>query len=465
MFVKTITKPILFLLLSCIAAFVVLHLVYRIFNQAYLWDELGVYSRAAIYLYEHSLSIFPDAIPDELSRGHPTLCVLYYGIWFKLFGCTPFVGHIAAAAIYLVSCVFTYLILSMYMKQWLSAFTTLIIFLQPMFLAQSILILPESLLMCTTIISVYSYLKRNIWLTCVFLLLSLQIKESALILPIAFLITEMWTKKSFNWTGFIAYFFIPIAGFALFLLVQKLQRGYYFYPLHTSLLQFDKYYIHLRWNELKSFMWLEQGRYILLLILTLSLFYYKKIKKQQLFNSEILLPIIVIGGIGFSIFNYFLSRYTLLFMLPYYIGILLFIHFLLSQNIKYYIISLSVIAIVTTIHIQGFGKFTDVDFSYTYHIKNLQTTLTELDQPIYTGKTIRMDFPLAACYWGEKNGYNRKADYTIELNKSKEAEFVVFTNPGNMSDTANLSSDYVFFKEIKTKIAYSRIYKNSKNRQ
>jgi hypothetical protein len=50
----------------------------------YFWDELGVYSRAALYLYDHQISLLPNALPPELSRGYPLLCAALFALGFTV---------------------------------------------------------------------------------------------------------------------------------------------------------------------------------------------------------------------------------------------------------------------------------------------------------------------------------------------------------------------------------------------
>ncbi len=450
--VKNRHLPLIVVLFSCIFCYVILHLTYGVFYQAYLWDELGVYSRAAIYLYEHTLSIFPDAIPDELSRGHPNLCAFYYALWFKLFNCSPFIGHLAAAFLYIGSITLVFFIAKLYVKDWYAALIAFSLFLNPFFLAQSVLILPESMLMLTALAALYSYLKNQPILTSICLVLALQVKESAIVLPLAFLLSELWQKKSFHLKPFILLFAIPIASFAVFLLIQKVQRGYYFYPLHTSLLQFDPYYIKLRWKDFVN-LFLNYPSFLLILLVLIPL-----IRIQNTRNASVIFVLIVLGGIGFTIFNYYLDRYTQFFLMPLSLGAFIYI---VQKNIKVFFMCIGVYFLLIFISFEGNHEFKDTDFSYTYHISNVQDVLSELDKKNYSKSTVKVDFPLAAAYWGDKNGYKRKADYTICLNSNDSADYAVFTQPGNIRDTTKLvmSGNYKLHTTISNKKAYSVIYK------
>lgn len=451
--------PLICLIAAMVISYALLNHYFHIFQLPYIWDELGVYSRAAIYLYEHKLSLLPNAIPDELSRGHPILAPFYFALWFKIFGCYPLVAHIAAACLNIAAFVFVYLILKIYLHSWTAAAAAFMIFLQPFILAQSTLVLPEIPLFFATAAATYFFISNKFWLTSLFLVIALQIKESALILPFAFYLTHLVICKRVKQKPKIQLFMLPVLSFLLFILIQKLQRGYYFYPLHTSLLAFDGYTIEQRWHEFRDFLLFEQSHYLLFLACLAFVPLLHKIKSIHWRQNSLVLPVIFLGGVCFTVLNYYLSRYTIFFMVPLYCFIIISVA-KATTTFNYAPYVLIIIGTLTALfHLKGGKDFKDTDFSYTSHVSNLQSTLSYLDEPVFKGRTIRMDFPLAACYWGNKNGYTRKADYTIVYGNDLYAEFAVFTYPGNMADTAKLPAEAKLTKSISNGYAYARIYR------
>ena len=185
----------IFLALGMACVYGILHYLYGVFTQPYFWDELGVYSRSSMYLSEYGLSLLPDSVPDELSRGHPLLCPLYFACAFKLLGCNPLTAHIAAAVLNAIGFFLVFAILLKNTKPFVAAAATLAIFVQALFLSQSVLILPEMPLMVLTLAAVYFYINDKIWLAAIFIILALQIKESALVLPFAFLVSESLKQR------------------------------------------------------------------------------------------------------------------------------------------------------------------------------------------------------------------------------------------------------------------------------
>ncbi len=453
--------PLICLIAAMVISYAILNHYFHIFQLPYIWDELGVYSRGAIHLYDNKLSLLPNAIPDELSRGHPILVPFYFALWFKIFGCYPLVAHIAAACINTAAFVFVYHILKKYINVWLAAAAAFMIFLQPFILAQSTLVLPEIPLFFATAAATYFFISNRYWLTSLFLILALQIKESALILPLAFYISYLWVNRKFELIPLLQVFILPVLSFALFILIQKLQRGYYFYPLHTSLMSFDDYFILERWNAFKDFLLWEQFHYVLLLAWFIYVPFIRPFKSIKWRQNSLVLPVIFLGGVCFSILNYYLSRYTIFFMVPLYCFLIISANAgsIAKKSSVFTLIFISIGIITALLNIKGSKEFKDTDFSYTAHATNLQTTVTALDSSTYKGRTIRMDFPLAACYWGNKNGYTRKADFTIVYGNDLYAEFAVFTYPGNMADTAKLPAEAKLTKSISNGYAYARIYR------
>jgi hypothetical protein len=452
---------VLFLMFAVI--YLLVQYLFQVFTQPYFWDELGVYSRSSTHLYNDGLSLLPSSVPDELSRGHPLLCPFYFATAFKLFGNSPLTAHIAAALLNILGFYFCYRILIRYIPVWFACFGTLAIFVQPLFLSQSVLVLPEMPLMVATLGAVMFYVYGKKWGAMCCLVLALQIKESALVLPIAFLLTDIMISKRLNLKSFLFYFFIPLLSFILFVLVQKAQRGYYFYPLHTSLSSFDMYYIRERWENFKHYAFHEQGRYSIWIIacVTVAIFSIGHFRRAKDFlkSSLLILPITIAGCLGFMVLNYYLSRYTMYFLVLAYIGlIVLFV----KTYQRYFYLQCILIGLVFCNGIYNWnnGKvYTDVDFSYADHVKSIQLVIQEVEKPEYKGKVVGMDFPLAAVYWSENNGYSASDNvHSVPFQDSlPKKDFMVFTHPGNMADTAK-HKDLTLRKELRSGYAFARIY-------
>lgn len=443
----------------------ILHLLYGVFYQPYFWDELGVYSRSAIHMYQHGLGILPASVPDDLSRGHPLLCPFYFALAFKIFGCQPMVAHFAAAVLNMSGFCFVYGILKKYMQPYTAMASCLAIFVQPLFLSQSVLLLPEMPLMVFTLAAVYFYLEGKYFLLMLFSILALQTKESAIVLPFSFLTAELFRHKKLNSKNLILIFLLPLLFFAGFFAVQKLQRGYYFYPLHTSLASGDWYFIKERLQHFADFFIYAHGHLLLIFsIIIFGTFYMirQKLNLKSILQSRVLImPIIIIACVSFLIFNYYLARYTLYF----FVFIYLLSYLLLSKmpGVTMSAISLySLLITATGVYFWNRDKiYTDTDFTYTRHIKSLQMAINELKNKEYNGKNIGMNFPASAVYWNDLNGYNAgKLHQAVSTNDSLPLkEYILLTYPGDMGDTLRYNKQYTMYKEFRSGYAYCRLYR------
>ena len=453
------------LVLGMAVTYAILQYLYGVFTQPYFWDELGVYSRSSMYLSEYGLSLFPNSVPDELSRGHPLLCPLYFAIAFKLFGCNPLTAHIAAAVLNSIGFIFVCAIFQKNTKPFVAVAATLAIFVQALFLSQSILVLPEMPLMVITLGAVYFYINDKLWATVLFTILALQIKESALVLPFAFLISESLKQKKVFTKNNLYLFVFPVLSFLIFIAIQKMQRGYFFYPLHTSLASSDPYYINERWQNFKEFFIYQQGHIYFVValasMLLLNLVLKFKTIPNLIINKMSIYPIIVIGSIAFLVLNYFLSRYTLYFFIFFYIAFFLLVFNLLKdkQNLAY--VLAFTLAVLGIMNWNRDKDYTDIDFSYSQHIKSVQLAIDELNTDSFNNKTIGMDFPVSAVYWNSNNGFQIKGNHKMcpIYDSACSKDFILLSHPGNMADTSKFKDSYTFYKELRKGYAYCRIYK------
>lgn len=458
------------LVTSVIIVYLVIQRIYGIFLLPYFWDELGVYSRAALHMSYHGIGMLPSSLPDELSRGHPILIPFLFSIPFKLFGPEIFVARIFAVLIYTIGIVFLYRILLLKYTPFYAYLFSLLVFLQPCFLSQSMLVLPEIPLMVAAICAMYYFMKGNYVQVSVCLTIALFIKESAIILPFAFYLADV-LKNKFNTKGLVLLLFVPFTLIILFFVIQYFQRGYVFFPLHTSLVKIEIYYIKERFGELSDFVFFIQGRAIIFLfpILLLVLNFRKLVQwikdfrlnsifqeNNLLFSGSIL---IAAAGISFCSLNYFIYRYSLYFLVFLYIAAIYLVISSSRMRLVHYSFAAMLLAISIVYNYEE--EYTDVNFSYVDHIKTSQAAINELNSQHYKGKKVAMDFPLSACTWNPTSGYFTELKFKPENLKDSTdmpSDYYVFTNPGNISDTIRFGTKLRLQKQIRSKVAFVNIY-------
>jgi hypothetical protein len=291
----------------------------------YFWDELGVYARAAIYLHDHALGLLPSDLPPDLSRGHPLLLAFLFGGFLRLFGATPLVAHVG---VLLVS---TGLVVSVFWiaRRWwgltpgLVAATLLLA--QPLFLAQSTLLLPEVPMALACLWALHTYLRRRYLVAAVWIWVAIFVKETAVVLvPVLGLVLLVQARRQRPKRRQVAFgmlaLALPAALYGAFLLVQKHQNGWYLFPAHASQVSF-------RWSAIReglrigiAFVFSEQGRlgltFAIGMWLVIRLFAPRSSESRRGEGFVACLALFVGAFLVFSAGNVFMKRYLLCLLPP-----------------------------------------------------------------------------------------------------------------------------------------------------
>ncbi len=213
----------------------------------YFWDEAWVYAPAVSHLYHHQLSMLPDAMPVDLSRGHPLLFHFLAASWQKIFGASITSAHAFAlfVSVMLLSVLF-------YLGNKISGIVGLsvviLLCLQPVFISQSGLLLPEVMVSLWILLSPVFYLNENkigfvFSATCLLLT-----KEPGIIFLFAIgvwiLVEHLSLRKQQQFSlkklaMDIIIVVLPVLFASSFFIIQKMQHGWFFYPEHISYIEFD----------------------------------------------------------------------------------------------------------------------------------------------------------------------------------------------------------------------------------
>ncbi len=442
--------------------FAIFNAQYNLINLPFFWDELGVYSRASIYLASHKLSILPNALPDELSRGHPILIPFLFGSVLKIFGIKIVVFRFFALFLFTIGLFFIYKICIQYVSKLESAAILLLCAIQPVFLSQSILCFPEMPLMVCTLAASYFFIVKKYVQLLVALCIAVLIKESALVIPIAFGISYyiLHPQRKNIYKAF-AITLLPIAIFLLFLIVQKIQNGYYIFPLHENLMDFDFVVIKNKLLLQLDFIFIDQGRFILTLLVALSLIkgiYYKNISfgNPTLYISVLF---IALGGLAFTAINYFLARYMQFFLMPILLYLLYFIVINNGRWLK--LVSFAAIALFAILFTNNKKRFVDTDFAYINHVKTNEMAFNFLVENTLQTDTVAYNWPMVMNFWESNTGYQKPNSVAKELtqNNGLYSDYLVISHPGNNINIQNIKSNYIKIAQFTKGYAYVAIYK------
>ncbi len=291
----------------------------------FFWDELGVYGRAAMYMHDHTLGLLPRDLPPDLSRGHPPLVVFVYASLFRVFGASTTVAHAFSLLLALSLLISVYWIAR---DQWdakVGLASVILLAVQPLFLAQSLLLLPELPLALAVLWTMAAFMKRRYGLGGVCLALAIFIKESALVLGLVLgvMVLADWIRTRPTWRlalrGVLALA-IPGLLYGAFLLIQRLQNGWYFFPLHEAHVNFRWIVMRGKLIDYCNFLFMEQGRLPLLVILGLWAV-FRLVERRTggtrfPFGLSWTFLLFIVAMLVFSSGNFFMKRYVLCLLPP-----------------------------------------------------------------------------------------------------------------------------------------------------
>ncbi|MDC0231102.1 glycosyltransferase family 39 protein [Aureispira] len=391
-------------------------------------DELGVYGQGIFYLLDHGPSMIPGDMIPVLSRGHPLFFMFFVSLFTKLLGGSYISAKFVILVLSLALIFCTYLLGKELFGKKSALISAIILSFQPVFFAQSTLILPEIMLALLSVLSILFYIKRRyIWYFFTAALLCLT-KETGIVIFAGIALNE-WYKNQFRINLklilTIVKWLAPISCFIIFLIVQKLQHGWFLYPYHTSLISFNAVDICNRFFLGFKHLFYDQGRIILCIAALLNLIG----NKEKINNSKdgimFLFGAIMLIFFAFSSLNYFMVRYQLM-VLP-----IMIISAVALINTKHNKISpkiyIPIYFLLTLPYQYSFRTFsTDANMNYLITVENMQKSISKLDS-ITKGKAVRV-FALFPEIWALKDpryGYTNNPNYILYDQYNDSCDYII----------------------------------------
>ncbi|MCF8388146.1 MAG: glycosyltransferase family 39 protein [Bacteroidales bacterium] len=296
----------------------------------FYWDEAWPFSHAIFKLYEHGLSFSPDAIPTEISRGHPILFHFLTVIWMNIFGTSLLAMNSFPLFLSVILLLAVFFVGKGLFNKETGLIATLLLGFQAVFVAQASFLLLEVQLSLFLLLMFYFHIKRKyIWFV-LFGAAAILTKETAVFGIITLMIWEfarLFFPKAYssNFKQFLLrelILIIPVAIASIYYISQKFIHGWLFFPTHVDFISWEFQDIREKLWVSIGFIFFEQGRYLitLLLILILAFRYYFLRKKFERKNWEVtqLFMLFIILFIILSSINFLSDRY-LLCTLPFFL--------------------------------------------------------------------------------------------------------------------------------------------------
>ena len=486
-----------------------IYLKFDCLELPFFWDEAWVYS-IALKNMAISPSLMPDKSSIDLTRGHPLLFHFLGGVFLKIFGVSIKSIHAYSLTLTITFILSFYFLLKNKKNHFLILITIAIVFFQQVIYAQSILALPEIALMGFIVLSVISYSEKKIWATSIFLGLALLTKETAIVVYLAFVLSEFFelvTNNSKSRTKRTLIISLSILPLLLFFVIQYLRLGFVFYPEHIEYLNFNFNDIQFRLHYVYNYIFWNQGRdlttWTLLFAIILSsifnsfekkisvfflLFLFHKIITKKFIVSPIidltflaiiltiLLYIIsknnnakytvninilissIFGLMLFSAINFLSNRYLVTPIALYFIMLLFFIYLCNFKQVLFYPIML-----IALFHF-GLKKdlltsLGDDSMGYSKTVKNQKNAIKYIEDNIPKGSNIACDFLFSYYLNNSFIGYTKLEEnyfnYSNELNN--ETTYFITSN----TDVKNIikTKKHNQLKCFNTALNYVCIYK------
>ena len=437
----------------------------------YFWDELGVYGCAVDYQYHHRLSLIPASLPPELSRGHPLLFIYICAAAMRIFGGGVFVTHLLCMGISVLLLLAVYFKISKYFSPLAGILSAALIAIQPVFLAQSALVLPEITLALFAFLSLTAYYEGKFLRFSLFASLALFTKESGIVIPVAAITYSILRFIFFNnyREAFrprnLLHTLMPYALFGAFLLIQKKQNGWYFYPYHIESVAFNPKIFIGQFRHYFNFVTYGQGRWLMgafILIAAIMGTLMNKINREN-FSKGFLFPMLIfaLAFIGFcSISSFYMDRYAI--MLIAFFSVLTGISLTtLFANNRFVVIAMIFLCVSAWQNLESAGFNYDSDLGYRREVKTLQAAVDYVEETAPAGAKVFGNFPAFFALGFSGGGYlPEKHDLVFD----RACDYFILANPGvdYYPDTAGRS--LVLLKDFKDRYARCEVFELVKSR-
>ena len=436
----------------------------------FFWDEAWSYLPAIRVMANQGPSLIPGSIDTELYRGHPMLFYFLSSLWIKTFGYSLPIAHLFSLFVSTVLLVSVYFITYSWTNSYFAAFlATFLLFIQPIFLAQSTFLLSEIMVGLFFVWSFYFYFKKQFIGYVIAMLAALLTKESAYCLVPAFVIISgiEWLFKIINTKTLLKNILLIsllfLVGFSFFI-YQKIIFGWFFFPLHTSMIDFNEFGNKMEGSFLILFV--QQGRnlvYIITLIAAIVSYGFLKNKLSK--NHQVLFISFVVITFGFVLFaaiNFFTNRY-LFAVIP----LLLIGCSIVISSISKPFYSITIITIFTIIGIFNINKsinsssFGDTELSYTKLLK-VQVQMVNYLKKSNFKEQIYTPFLMFCMLDNPHNGFIDKkfANLGPYVNDTNNVYFFNVSNEKlNELDSLLVNKKVFLLKKFEEKQAFIELYK------
>jgi 4-amino-4-deoxy-L-arabinose transferase-like glycosyltransferase len=437
-------------LIFLVAIFILIKIPYL--SLPYYWDEAWVYGPAVRIMEAGKLSLLPNALPVDYSRGHPLLFHFLCAIWLRIFGTSLLSSHIFALFISVCLILSIYIFCSKLISKQAGIMAATVLVLQPIFLAQSVLVLPEVMLSLFSLLSIYFFIKKKWLWYIVFTTFALYTKETGIVVVATaclwFLIDMFLLRwKEFKINEFLLqslYLFIPVLFISVFFILQKNENGWYFFPEHINRIKNDSRTFSDKFESYSAYLFIYWGRNFITAVTIISLtlyFYLGKFRKNKLNKPLLILAIFTILYLAASSINFYSDRYSLCMIAPFIIITVLLLNEIFKNKIYIYLI-VAVYAVIQLIHYIPKKTSSDHNLGYAESVKTHQEMVKYCNVNHFNHKIIFTHFLMVHNLTNPYCGYIDDSEKFTKVSSTftDSTELCIFSNMEGQDECERIKS-------------------------
>lgn len=436
----------------------------------YFWDEAWSYMVAIDKMAEVGPSLFPGAVPIDICKGHPQFFYFAAAFWMNLFPGKILYMRILPLLISVAVLVFVFYGLKRLTSLQTANVGVILLGVQSMFLAQSILVLPEMMLSLWLVISFFSFVRQNFKTYAVAGSLMILTKETALVFVVIFLLCYLlfsikrnggnrFAAKSFLWV------ITPILVYSAFLILHKAKFGVFFFQEHLGYISYDFAAISKKIGSAFTIAFIHYGR--IMIFAAIAIFFVVLIAKRANVknrNALLCLALLIFAYLLFLGINFYSPRYTLSLV----VLLILAFSILFDQLPVSWIFKMSFALIVSSIclfYSLNSKRNIDIDLGYVEVIEVNREMVKYCEDNNFYNEPIAASFNMNYCLKNKVTGYLKGPEVFRQVggfNQYKNAKYFIYESTSDKDPVIELvRSDFKLVKAFANKHAWGYIYENT----
>ncbi|HEY3373058.1 MAG TPA: glycosyltransferase family 39 protein [Prolixibacteraceae bacterium] len=463
---KTISIKHCFLLIP-----VLIVLIIQIPNLGlpYFYDEAWSYIPSIKKMAEVGPSLLPGVLPIGDCKGHPQMFFFIASIWMNLFHGNIIMMRILPL-LFSLGVLGSVYVLMLKLVNWESAMiATLLISVQPVFLAQSIFLLPEMLMIFLFVLSFYFFLNRQFTAYAISNTIMVLTKETAIVFAISFglyYLFSLFLKSNREKHRHIYLLALATPGifYAAFLLLHYLKFGVVFYGDHLGYVSLDWPSIHYKIFIGYRSILIDYGKRFISMAAIVGLI--AMIIQGPKYTRFLILGIVsFLSYMLFTILNFYTLRYSMAALVIYLIVFACVIGQLRINNLIKAGITFTLAAICLYFSLTQ-KQSSDIDLGYVETVKIYQQTVHFCENNNLYDQPIATSFNIGLCLHLYDLGYvkgDKSFSHITDVPHYLEARYLIYesTMPTPTPETDYAIKNFKLVKSFVDHHAWAYIYENT----